>query len=149
MKLQASKDGQRPQLCSNGQLFWLVSEQSRYKLRKGPPRVHLPLVVAERSMRGACSASSLLNVIFSSWTFMYGVWMDDLNDYSLKPKFEKITNMSFSPLHCTRKLFGAFGMLPMPPPEFDVRRYACVLLLHSKIADCVNTKITPVENMWK
>jgi len=73
MKLQASKDGQGPQRCSNGQLFWLVSEQSRHKLRKGPPRVRLPLVVAECSMREACSASSLINVILSSWTFMYEV----------------------------------------------------------------------------
>ena len=52
-------------------------------------------------MREVCSASSLVNVISSSWTFMYEVWMDDLNDYILKPQFsevriEKISNKSFS-----------------------------------------------------
>jgi hypothetical protein len=129
MKLQASKNGQGPKRCSNGQLFWLVSEQSRHRLRKGPLRVCLPLIVAECSMREACSAIGLLNVILSSWTFVYEVWMDDLNDYSHKPKFsevwiEKTTYKSFSP-YCIVL-------------ESCLKR---VLPLHSNIADCINTEI--------
>jgi hypothetical protein len=71
MKLQASKGGQEPQPCSNMFINSGWSESSRgTNFAKVSPRVRLPLVVAEYSMREACSASSLLNVILCLYTFM-------------------------------------------------------------------------------